>query len=37
MELKECEVCGEVFPRSWDTCPTCGDPSGPPLKMRDND
>lgn len=37
MDLVECEKCGESFPRSWGACPSCGDASGPPLKMRDTD
>jgi rubrerythrin len=23
MELKECRVCGEEFPESWEDCPFC--------------
>lgn len=37
MDIEECEKCGESFPRVWGACPTCGDETSPPLKMRDND
>jgi len=34
MELEECDRCGDEYPRSWGSCPSCDCGDRPDLKPR---
>lgn len=37
MELKECSVCGEEFPETWDECPFCASKPKRQYKFDEDD